>query len=44
RQILISTEKIEKRGARIQEVEFGNDGASVDVIPAPMTRKLGAGE
>jgi DNA recombination protein RmuC len=43
RQILISTEKIEKRGARIQEVEFGNDVASADIIPAPI-RKLEAGE
>jgi len=47
RQILISAEKIEKRGARIQEVEFdGEDGAATDpvVIPAPLPRRLQAGE
>ncbi|HEY4980489.1 MAG TPA: DNA recombination protein RmuC [Pseudolabrys sp.] len=45
RQILISSEKIEKRGARIQEVEFGDDSADeTNVIPAPMTRKLGTSE
>jgi DNA recombination protein RmuC len=42
RQILVSAEKIEKRGARIQEVEFdeeeeGRKGDAV-VIPAPMRR------
>ena len=47
RQILISAEKIEKRGARIQEVEFdGEDGNAADpvVIPAPLPRRLQAGE
>src|SRR5215467_3478401 len=47
RQILISAEKIEKRGARIQEVEFdGEDGPAADpvVIPAPLPRRLQAGE
>jgi DNA recombination protein RmuC len=47
RQILISAEKIERRGTRIQEVEFeGGDrpvGEAV-VIPAPMQRRLHAGE
>ena len=46
RQILISAEKVEKRAARIKEVEFGGeDGAAADpvVIPAPM-RRLQAGE
>jgi DNA recombination protein RmuC len=42
RQIVISAEKVEKRGARIAEVEFDDDGA--EIIPAPMTRKLEAGE
>src|SRR5580693_5415214 len=42
RQIVISAEKVEKRGARIAEVEFDEDGA--EIIPAPMTRKLEAGE
>ena len=45
RQILISAEKVEKRAARIKEVEFGEDGPTADpvVIPAPM-RRLQAGE
>jgi DNA recombination protein RmuC len=47
RQILISAEKIERRGTRIQEVEFeGEDrpAAEAVVIPAPMQRRLLAGE
>ncbi len=45
RQILISAEKVEKRGARIREVEFDDDAGTADnVIPAPMTRKLGVAE
>jgi DNA recombination protein RmuC len=45
RQILISAEKVEKRGSRIREVEFDEDEGSVsNVIPAPMPRKLQAGE
>jgi DNA recombination protein RmuC len=47
RQILISAEKVEKRAARIKEVEFdGEDGPPSDpvVIPAPMPRRLQAGE
>jgi DNA recombination protein RmuC len=45
RQILISAEKIEKRGARIREVEFdGDDTAEAVVIPAPLPRRLQAGE
>ena len=47
RQILISAEKIERRGTRIQEVEFeGGDRpvAEAVVIPAPMQRRLLAGE
>ena len=45
RQILISAEKVEKRGARIREVEFDDtvEGTSA-VIPAPMPRQLTAGE
>src|SRR4051794_37817570 len=43
KQILISAEKIEKRGARIEEVEFGEEPIhTAQVIPAPM-RKLEAG-
>jgi DNA recombination protein RmuC len=45
RQILISAEKIEKRGARIREVEFdGDDPAEAVVIPAPLPRRLQASE
>jgi DNA recombination protein RmuC len=45
RQILISAEKIEKRGARIREVEFdGEDTADSVVIPTPLPRRLQAGE
>ena len=47
RQILISAEKIERRGTRIQEVEFeGEDRpvAEAVIIPAPMQRRLHAGE
>ena len=43
RQILISSEKIERRGTRIQEVEFGGeDRPATDavVIPAPMPLRL----
>lgn len=44
KQILISAEKIEKRGARIEEVEFGGEEPvpTAQVIQAPM-RKLEAG-
>jgi DNA recombination protein RmuC len=44
RQILISAEKIEKRGARIADVEFGDDAAGDNVIAAPIMRQLEAGE
>ena len=45
RQILISAEKVEKRGARIREVEFDDEAdAPTNVIPAPIPRKLQAGE
>src|SRR6266478_1568180 len=47
RQILISSEKVEKRATRIQEVEFdGEEGPAADpvVIPAPLPRRLQAGE
>jgi len=43
RMILVSAEKVEKRGARIRDVEF-DDGHEAQIIPAPMTRKLEAGE
>ena len=45
RQILVSAEKVEKRGARIKDVEFGDEEAeSAVIIPAPMLRRLEAGE
>src|SRR3984885_2225623 len=44
RQIVVSAEKIEKRGARIAEVDLEEDGHIADLIPAPMPRKLEAGE
>ena len=45
RQILISAEKVEKRGTRIREVDFDDDAVPTDnVIPAPMRAKLQAGE
>jgi DNA recombination protein RmuC len=45
RQILISAEKVEKRGTRIRDVEFDDDyEAASNVIPAPIARKLTAGE
>ena len=47
RQILISADKVEKRATRIREVEFDGDASDAgdpSVIPAPMVRKLQAGE
>jgi DNA recombination protein RmuC len=47
RQILISAEKLEKRGTRIREVEFDEEETPTDtsnVIPAPIQRKLQVGE
>ncbi|HWG05812.1 MAG TPA: DNA recombination protein RmuC [Beijerinckiaceae bacterium] len=44
RQIVISAEKVEKRGARIKDVEFESNGGSAEIIPVPITRKLEAGE
>src|SRR5207244_8052492 len=45
RQILISAEKVEKRGTRIREVEFDDtvEGTS-NVIPSPITHKLTVGQ
>jgi DNA recombination protein RmuC len=46
-QILISTEKITKRGSRIEALEFQTDESAPNpgvVIPAPITRELEAGE
>jgi DNA recombination protein RmuC len=51
RQIVISSDKIEKRAARIEELEFdGEEGgrtgseAGADIIAAPLPRRLEAGE
>ena len=44
RQILISAEKVEKRGARIVDVEFEAEKRTAEVIPAPVMRRLEAGE
>ena len=47
RQIVISSEKIEKRATRIEELEFDDkDGATAaaEIIAAPMPRRLEAGE
>jgi DNA recombination protein RmuC len=45
RQILVSAEKIEKRGVRIKDVEFGNDAEAADnILPAAIPRRLRAGE
>jgi DNA recombination protein RmuC len=47
RQILISAEKIEKRGTRIADVEFDgteDEATSREVLPSPLIRKLQAGE
>jgi DNA recombination protein RmuC len=47
RQIMISSEKIEKRAAMIEELDFGSEGAApaaTNVIAAPLPRRLEAGE
>ena len=45
RQILVSAEKVEKRGTRIREVEFDDAvEPAANVIPAPITRQLTVGE
>jgi DNA recombination protein RmuC len=49
RQILVSADKIDRRANRIEELEFEGEKAAPEsggavVIPAPMTRKLQAGE
>jgi DNA recombination protein RmuC len=44
RQIVISAEKVEKRGTRITEVEFKEDGPAQSVVAIPDARKLAAGK
>jgi DNA recombination protein RmuC len=43
-QIVTSAEKILSRGEKIHGVEFGDEPLTAQIIPAPMTRKLEAGE
>ena len=44
-QIMTSAGRIEKRAAKIEELEFdGDDAKGATIIPAPMTRRLEAGE
>jgi DNA recombination protein RmuC len=42
RDILISSDKLQKRGARIKEVEFSDEPDTTNVIPVPITPKLQA--
>jgi len=44
KQILTSTDKIVSRGERIQEVEFGGEPPSADILPGPGQRRLEVGE
>jgi DNA recombination protein RmuC len=46
RQILVSSDKIEKRATQIEELDFDQEGrdAGATIIPAPVTRALEAGE
>jgi DNA recombination protein RmuC len=44
RDILVSSDKLQKRGARIKEVEFADEPEPSNVIPVPMTAKLQAGK
>jgi DNA recombination protein RmuC len=43
-QIVTSADKILARGEKIQGVEFNDETPTAQIIPAPMTRKLGTGE
>jgi hypothetical protein len=46
-QILISAEKVTRRGGRIESLEFGEDETSAQarmVIPSPIGRKATAAE
>ncbi len=44
RQIVISAEKVENRGARITESSSPRMAGASDVVPLPIARKLEAGE
>jgi DNA recombination protein RmuC len=43
-QIVTSAEKILSRGEKIQGVDFSEDPPTAQIIPAPMTRKLGTND
>jgi DNA recombination protein RmuC len=43
KQIIISADKVIRRGERIQDVEFAEESGGAEIIPAPI-RKLEAGE
>jgi DNA recombination protein RmuC len=42
--ILTSAGRIEKRATKIEELDFDGDTPSAEIIPAPMTRKLGTSD
>ena len=44
KQIVISADKIVNRGERIQDVEFGDEPASADILAGPGATRLEAGE
>ena len=44
KQILVSADKIVSRAERIQDVEFGDEPPSAEVLPGPGVRRLEAGE
>jgi DNA recombination protein RmuC len=44
KQIVISADKIVNRGERIQDVEFGDEPPSADIIAGPGSTRLEAGE
>src|SRR5262249_22364823 len=44
KQIVVSADRIVSRGERIQDVEFGNEPPSAEVLPGPGARRLEAGE
>jgi DNA recombination protein RmuC len=42
--ILTSTGRIERRATNIEQLDFDDDKSGAEIIPAPITRKLGAAE
>jgi DNA recombination protein RmuC len=43
-QIVISADKILTRGEKIKDVEFSEEPSGADIIPVPLTRRLGVAE